>query len=140
MSNSQPTEATLRALAIVVEQLEPHGWTATPTVFGARFRIGLEHPLTSVFALNFENSDEDHSDFVARTLRHREFRMIEARPAEIPHASLIQKVRSAAQFGRWDPDVVELVARILRSESLLTDAEAEWLEMAGRAWMEDEGD
>jgi hypothetical protein len=66
--------------------------------------------------------------------------VIAVRPAETPHASLIRRVPTAAQVGRWHPEVVATVARILRNESLLTDAEAEWLEMAGPAWMEDEED
>jgi hypothetical protein len=139
VSNPHPTEATLRALALVVERLEPHGWTITPTEYEVSFDIGMEHPLTSPFGVNFPNDDEDHSDFVTRSLDKREFRVIAARPQEVPHASLIQKVRTAAQVGRWDADVVATVARILRHESLLTAAEAEWLEIAGPAWM-DEGD
>lgn len=74
-----------------------------------------------------------------RALDRREFRVIAEAPKEPPHASLLGKIRTAAQVSHWSPEVVATVARVLQSEDLLTEAEAEWLEMAGPAWTEDEG-
>jgi hypothetical protein len=58
--------------------------------------------------------------------------------AQIVHESLLGSIRVAARANQWEPSVVAIVARVLRHEGVLTDAEAEWLEEAGPAWIEED--
>jgi len=76
--------------------------------------------------------------FVENFLHHREFEIVANAPAPTPHHSLIKKLRGSGRAGHFDSDALAIVARILVSESLLTDSEAKWLETAGPAWMTSE--
>jgi hypothetical protein len=134
----QPTESSLRTLDAVARRLRPEGWDVSQGYCDSYFNIKLDHPPTSGFGFGFPNDDADHSDLVEGVLSGREFRVITSRPNEIVHESLLGRFRTAAQANQWDHDVVAIVARVLRHEGVLTDAEAEWLEKAGPAWTEDD--
>jgi hypothetical protein len=128
-----------RVLHEAQRRLEPAGWGVTLHTTPAGFQIHLEHPVSTSHAMAFgrEHTTEDHLAFLERNLSQREFDVVEKRPSETPHASLMQRIRqSVAAHPAWPDDVVPMFARVLRSEALLTDAEAVWLEGAGVPWRE----
>jgi hypothetical protein len=132
------TESSRQILERVRDRLRPDGWDVSQGYTGEYFNIKLDHPLTSGFGFGFPNDDDDHTAFVERTLARREFRVIAERPDPIVHESLLGRIRVAAQANQWPHDVVAIVARVLRHEGVITDAEAEWLEDAGPAWTEED--
>jgi hypothetical protein len=132
------TEASRRTLERVRDRLRRDGWAVGQGYTGEYFNIKLQHPLTSGFGFGFPNDEDDHTAFVERALAAREFRVIAERPDPIVHESLLGSIRVAARANQWEPSVVAIVARVLRHEGVLTDAEAEWLEEAGPAWIEED--
>lgn len=133
------SEESLRTLSLVDGRLGPDGWEVTEGYAGeSTFSIDIRHALTSDHAFVFDNEDADKTRFLERCLSQREFRVIASRPPEIEHESLLRKLRACAQGFRWEHTEVATVARMLRNEGVLTDAEAEWLELAGPAWSEED--
>ncbi|MDQ3823264.1 MAG: hypothetical protein M3321_08495 [Actinomycetota bacterium] len=140
MAREQPTEptlASLRLLDVVADRLRPDGWNVSQGYCGIYFNVELRHKLTSNFGFGFPNDDRDHSDFVEGVLSRREFKVVANRPRAVVHESLLQRVRVSAQAHQWSHEIVAVIARLLRNERLLTDEEAEWLELAGPAWVEE---
>jgi hypothetical protein len=123
-------------LAYVRSRLESDGWEVRMHEPSSETSAGIDlsHPLTSGSAFAWRSDDPNPIAFVASCLTDREFEVIRSRPTQMPHESLIGRIRVSAQANSWDADVVAVVARILRHEGLLTDAEAAWLEEAGPAW------
>jgi len=138
MNTSLPADAALQVFEFVRQRLEPHGWNVRQGFVGELLNIELRHALTSQLGIGIFNDERDQSVRIGRLLKMREFGVIEERPRDLPNESLVGRIRIAGQVGRWSPDVVTTIARVLRMESVITDAEADWLERAGPAWWESE--
>jgi hypothetical protein len=125
----------------VRQRLRADGWSVTIGIRSERTaNFEFEHELSTRFgcSVNPNSAEAEARAFVDKVLRRREFTVIAKRPSAIPHGSLIQRFRQAGQANQWSRDVMAIVARVLRHERLLTDAEAAWLETAGPAWSDDE--
>lgn len=114
--------------------LEPHGWSVDVEHSAGRVYLTVDHCLSTPYGLGFANDGSDHTDFISDFLLAPEFSFVERRPEEISHASLLKKIRQAGQANLWDSSVIVVLARVLRSEGLLTRVEADWLSTAGPAW------
>ena len=131
------SENGARMVDLLKARLEPDGWAISvrePSEGANATTIKLSHPLSNPHGLAFFDDGSDQTAFVESALTDPEFEAIRARPTECPHASLLQRLRRSALANRWDPDVVAVVARVLRAENVLTADEAAWLEAAGPAW------
>jgi hypothetical protein len=112
------------------EALEPAGWRVeTSSSDPHSVRIVLQHPLSSEIVVSLPY-DQATAAFAETFLTRSEFDVV-AKAPEVPHATLIGKIRDAAGAWGWDRADIAGIARILRSEELLTEAEADWLELAG---------
>lgn len=115
-------------------ELEPRGWKLQVSTEDSEYdTVILEHPLTTPFEFSF-NSNEPTGATVSRLLQRTEFGAIADAPDALPHVQLLGKLRSVAPVWGWDDRALTGIARVLRSEGLLTEAEADWLEAAGPAW------
>jgi hypothetical protein len=115
--------------------LEPDGWKVAATAPSeGNVYIEVDHALSSRSGFGFRDDSPTAKEGVESWLRQDEFQAVAERPAQVDHVSLIGTFRRAAAGSGWDNAVVAIVARVLRSESLLTDDEAEWLERAGTPW------
>ena len=121
------------AVALLREHLLPDGWEIVATAYDSSFGASLKHDLTTEMTLSAFGT-QDPVVFVRRFLASREIEVIARAPSVMPHRALVGAVRSASAGGCWNPGVVDQVASLLLSFSLLTEAEASWLEEAGVPW------
>lgn len=129
------TDQSQRSIERIRRATEPYGWTVTASLRNGHVGVTCTHDLSEQHTIGFANDEDSHAEFVERCLAHREFAVIASRPDEMPHVSLVRKLRRAASRGTiWDEHGLEMVAMILGGEGVLTQAEAAWLEAAGPTW------
>jgi hypothetical protein len=131
------TQAARDAVGLFETTLRPLGWSVVTTLTAAGVNVEVDHPLSVSQGFNFRNDDSDHLRFVRDQLELREFAVIAASPSRVEHASLIQRLRAVARANNWDPRILEVLASVLESQSVLSVEESEWLEKAGPAWADD---
>lgn len=113
--------------------LEPHGWKVWIKTYSAISCLVTEHQLTPPMSFAFDDTS-DPAEFVASVLAEPEFRTIEARPRDVPHAPLLKNLRDAAAANGWPPPLLDILARVLSASAVITDEEAAWLAEAGAPW------
>lgn len=116
--------------------LAADGWRVHTEESEISYEIVLQHPL--IGRLDFSAKRESSASQFATRLTEalgtrREFQVVRARPAEIPHAETMRQVRVKAKIAGWDDADLRHVCELLLAIGALDEAEAAWIRASGPA-------
>lgn len=102
-------------------------------------RIVLTHELSGERSFSVPDETQFES-VVSRILGLSEIKSIRERPKALEHATLLGRLRVTGLGNRLPREAMADIGSVLRSVGLISEAEEDWLAMAGAAWSEDATD
>lgn len=121
-------ERSLRA------RLQGDGWSVRlERREDGRVTVHFDHVLVGPIGLTLDLNNQAWRDTLCEWLQGPEFTIVRERPAAMPHAQRVGRLRQVAAVQLWSSDELAAVGVALCEHDVLTPEETDWLRKAGPA-------